>query len=244
MPDGYWLSEDHGCLRGFQGDDPFGCGRLGLLTMNVSLCREWRKWCVLGAARFGFADRTSSGRCECRTRWALEGISVRFGVCSVWRGSRAARGPVRHHFCRRDGFLEGCNGHFPTPIISVFALLALLWILSQHLMKVRESPARIVRRITFLARKIGKKFWTHGRNICVLVHAVLPKFPIKMSEMQIGPDRQSREKCVERIIARHVLFSIAVVFSEADLTAIGSIMFLPGVALDFGHLEVPYLFLL
>ena len=151
---------------------------------------------------------------------------------------------MRHHFCRRDGFLEGCNGHFPTPIVSVFVLLALLWILSHHLMKVRERSARIVWQITFLARKIGKKFWTHGWNICVLVHAVLPKFPIKMSEMRIGPDRQSREKCVERIIARHVLFSIAVVFSEADLTAIGSIIFLPGVALDFGHLEVPYLFLL
>jgi hypothetical protein len=83
-----------------------------------------------------------------------------------------------------------------------------------------------------------------GGIFAVFVHAVLPKFPIKMSEMKIGPDRQSREKWVERNVARHVLFSIAVVFSEADLTAIGSIMFLPGVALDFGHLEVPYLFLL
>lgn len=48
MPDGSWLSEDHGCLRGFQGDDPFGCGRLGLLQRNVSVCREWCKWCVWG----------------------------------------------------------------------------------------------------------------------------------------------------------------------------------------------------
>jgi hypothetical protein len=39
-----------------------------------------------------------------------------------------------------------------------------------------------------------------------------------------------------------VPFLIAVVFSEADLKSIGSSMFLPGVALDFGHLELPYHF--
>lgn len=48
-----------------------------------------------------------------------------------------------------------------------------------------------------------------------------------------------REGC-----SSNLLFSIAVVFSEADLKAIGASMFLPGVALDFGHLEVPYLILL
>ena len=74
MPDGSWLSEDHGCLRGFQGDDPFGCGRLGLLQRNVSVCREWCKWRVGGAIRFGFAGGTSCGRCECRRRGAPEGI--------------------------------------------------------------------------------------------------------------------------------------------------------------------------
>lgn len=78
-----------------------------------------------------------------------------------------------------------------------------------------------------------------------LPHASIQKdgtYQFKMSEMHLSPDRASQVKWFERIIGRHVLFSIAIVFSETDLQLVRSSIFVPGVELDFGYLEYPYLF--
>ena len=50
MPDGSLLSENQGCLRGFQGDDPFGSRRVGLLGGSVGRWGEWCKWVGLRIA--------------------------------------------------------------------------------------------------------------------------------------------------------------------------------------------------
>jgi len=85
MPGGSLLSEDQGCLRGFQGDDPVGSGRLGLLGWRIRL---W--WgCASGASIWSAAG---GGVGPIRTK----GVIVLFVACCL---ILRLRNQMRHLKC-------------------------------------------------------------------------------------------------------------------------------------------------